>query len=69
MNIISQIVDRCHVGNSNLFVIRYVISRLKNKYRTFKAMPKDQRRKIMQEAIRIHEENKAEYRRVMSGRF
>lgn len=63
--IIRQIVDRCHVSDSNLRAIRYVISRLKNKYRTFAAMSKASRRNLMQQTIQAHKENRALYNRVM----
>ena len=44
MSIISNIVNRCHVGDSNQEVILYAISRLNNKMKGFKSMPiKDQR--------------------------
>jgi hypothetical protein len=63
--IVRQIVDRCHVADSDTHVIRYVISRLKNKYQTFAALPKDQRRNLMLASIQHHHENRQLYRRVM----
>lgn len=66
--IVRQIVNRCHVGESNRYVIRYVVSRLRNKYQTFAALPKEQRRSLMLQAIKAHGENRGLYRDVMRGR-
>lgn len=66
MNIISMIIDRdCHVSWSNRRVIKHVISRLRNGYRTFATMQRAERRRFMQECIRIHHANQKEYRFVM----
>ena len=62
---VRMIVNRCHVGESNRRVIRYLISRLKDKYATFKALPKARRRALMTDAIRVHADNRALYRDVM----
>lgn len=69
MNIIGNIVSRCHVGTSNRQVIKYVISRLKNKKKTFWALSKSDRRYLMETAIKEHSENLKLYRKVNSGRF
>jgi hypothetical protein len=66
---IRQIVNRCHVSQSNLSVIKYVISRLKNKYKTWKALNRETRRKAMQQTIEAHKQNKNQYYKVMSGNF
>jgi hypothetical protein len=63
--IVRQIVGRCHVSDSNTRVIRYVISRLKNKYQTFAAMPKEHRRNLMLQVITEHSDNRKLYRSVM----
>ena len=63
--IVRQIVGRCYVGDSNRRVIRYTVSRLKHKYQTFKAMPREQRRDLMRQVIQAHRENRGLYRRVM----
>ena len=65
--IIRQIVARCHVSESNHKVIRYVISRLRNKYVGFRSMCKSDRRKFMRLVIAAHKDNKGTYRRVMMG--
>jgi hypothetical protein len=62
---IRQIVDRCHVGDSDLAVIRYLVSRFKRKYKTWIKMPRGDRRTIMREALRIHHDNQKTYRLVM----
>ena len=64
---IRQIVNRCHVSESNRKVIRYVISRLKNGYKTWQAASKVDRRYVMETAIKIHKENRDLYYDVMSG--
>ena len=64
---IRQIVDRCHVGESNRAVIKYVISRLKRKYKTWTAMPRGDRKTMMREIIRIHRANRKLYHDVMKG--
>jgi len=60
-----MLVSRLHVGSSNLTVIRYVISRLKNGYATFKVLPKKERVYLMQECIKEHKENRDLYNQVM----
>ena len=65
MNIIRQIVGRCNVGMTNKQVIRYVISRLKHKESTFWAMNKQDRKYLIQCAIKEHKENRQLYRDVM----
>lgn len=61
---IYQIVSRCHVGDSNKKVIKYFISRLKHGYKTWIGVPRDERKKILREVIKIHEENRQLYREV-----
>jgi hypothetical protein len=64
---INQIVGRIHVGKSYRAVIYYVISRLKDGYKTFKAMPKSDRRVLMEIAIKRHSENRKVYCYVTGG--
>lgn len=64
---IRQIVDRCHVSDSNFHVIKYVISRLKRKYKTWKSLSQVERKKMMKEIIKIHKENRSLYNFVMRG--
>ena len=65
--IIRQIVNRCHVGDSNRTVIRYVVSRLRHGYATFHALSREQRHILMRDAIEVHEANRQLYFRVMRG--
>jgi hypothetical protein len=65
--IVRMVVDRCHVGDSNRRVIRYVISRLKKKHRGFRAMSRSQRRDLLRQIVTVHTENRELYRDVMRG--
>jgi hypothetical protein len=62
-----MIVDRCHVGQDYGSVRRYVVSRLRHGYRTFKALPRAQRRAILREIHRTHRDNRRLYMSVMGG--
>jgi hypothetical protein len=65
--IVSQIVDRCHVGQSNRAVIRYFISRLrKPTYQTWRKTPRAERRQWLTWVIQCHADNRKLYREVMS---
>lgn len=64
---IRMIVGRCHVSESNRQVIRYVISRLKDREQTYWAMPRRYRREFLAICIKEHEENRQLYFDVMSG--
>ena len=61
MSIVSNIVGRCHVSASNLFVIRYVLSRMNPG--SFRKAPRKQRRKLLREIIRTHKANRDLFRR------
>lgn len=65
--IIRQVVDRCHVGDTNREVIRYVISRFKRGYQTYRMIPKHTRRSILLAIIGIHRNNRQLYIHVMRG--
>ena len=67
--VIRQIIDRCHVGESNLSVCRYAVSRLEKKWKTVAEWPVEKRRGFLAECIRVHAENRKLYRDVMSGRL
>ena len=68
--IISQIIDRdCHVSLSNRAVVRHVVSKLKHGYKTFRAMPKPDRKQLIAECIYQHQNNFKLYREVMHGSF
>lgn len=53
---IANIIGRCHVSESNLSVIRYLMSRLEKGW--FRAQPRDKRRAILTKAIAAHRENR-----------
>ena len=64
---IRMIVGRCHVGESYLQVIRYVLSRMKKG--SFRKAPRAVRRKTLKEIIRCHRENRRLYHQVVTGHF
>lgn len=65
--IIRQIVDRCHVADSNLAVVRYFLSRMKPG--AFWKLSKRKRRNMLAAVLKRHAENRAVYRLVMRGGF
>lgn len=68
MQIINQIIDRdCNVSLSNRRVIRRVIACLREGYKTFTEMPREDRRAFMRACIKRHTENRQEYNFVMRG--
>lgn len=66
---IAHLVNRCHVGESNRQVLRFIISHLKQGYAAWQAMGREQRRLVMRAAFEIHRENRETYRAVMNGTF
>lgn len=62
-----QIVDRCHVGESNRGVVTYFISRLKSGHQTWAALPRGYRREVLRFIIRSHAANRGLYRDVVTG--
>jgi predicted nucleic acid-binding OB-fold protein len=60
--ILRQIVDRCHVGDSHIEVLEYVKTRMK-----FANLTEESQAQIMTAVAEIHEENRALYSRVMQG--
>jgi hypothetical protein len=59
---VRQIVNRCNVGDSNLDVIKYLVSRLrKPSFATWLTIDKDERKRMMRDAIAIHAENRKIY--------
>lgn len=74
MSVIRQIVDRCHVADSNMDVIRFVLSRIagktrKEKYAHYRSKPRKERHQLLEIVITIHEQNRAVYRAVTRGRI
>ena len=64
---IRQIVNRCHISESNRQVIYYLISRLKDGKKTYWTIPKVERKQILKAIIQYHRENKQMYYDVMRG--
>ena len=64
---IRQIVGRCHVGDSDLKVIRYFLTCLKKG--AWRQVPKNIRKDTLREVLRTHHENQGLYYSVMTGRF
>lgn len=64
---IDMLVGRCHVGESNRAVIRYVKSRLKKG--AWKKLDREKRKEVMRAVIESHKANRALYHAVMTGRF
>jgi hypothetical protein len=64
---ISQIVGRCHVGDSNLKVIRYFLSCIKRK--EWRKLKRETRKETLRLVIEMHRENRELYHSVMTGRF
>lgn len=65
---VRQIVGRIHVGESNLAAIRYVVSRLRDGHRTFRQMPRKDRRRLMRQIVQAHQDNFRLYVHVVGGR-
>jgi hypothetical protein len=65
--IVRQIVDRCHVGQSNRAVIRYFVSRLKHGHATWRALPVAERKQWLRWVIAAHAANRGLYSYVMGG--
>lgn len=61
--IVQQIVNRLHVGTSNLEVLRYVRSRLSDEGKSAANWPR--RKEIYAQAITQHEINRSDYVWVM----
>lgn len=64
--IVRQIVNRdCHVGESHRAVIRHVVSKLRGGHKTFRGMPRANRRLLIQQCIEQHRVNRQLYVAVM----
>ena len=63
---VSRMVGRCHVGESILEVLRYVVSRLDGGRKGFLKLGRNTRRYVIAAAISAHEENRGLYRHVMA---
>ena len=64
--IVRQIIDRdCHVAMSYRAVMKHVISRLRDGYQTFRAMPAADRKELLRQCRDRHRENRELYVAVM----
>ena len=67
MGHIEWMVGNRHVSESYGSVIRWVISRLSGKYKTFKSWPKAKRREFLRCIVTAHRDNRELYDIVMGG--
>lgn len=68
--IIRQIIDRdCHVAESDLTVVRHVVAKLRDGYQNFRGLPKEERRRLIEQCLDVHRANRAEYEAVMWPRY
>ncbi len=65
---VRQIVGRYHVGDTNRYVIRGIISRIKGGLRGFKLEPREKRHALLRYIVDEHARNFIMYAAVMSGR-
>lgn len=66
--IVKQIIDRdCHVWMSGREVVRHVISKLREGFRTFRALSRADRRQLVSDCLEHHRVNCQLYVDVMSG--
>lgn len=65
--IIRQIVNRCHVGDSDEEVINYMISRIKGGQKTWKTLAISTKEAMAAFAIKVHRQNQDLYGKVMGG--
>lgn len=63
MNHVTVIVDRCHVGDSYRNVMRYLVSRLMHKERSYREMPKKDRRTLWNMVCKQHDKNRNVFKR------
>lgn len=66
---INQIVDRRHVGDSLESVIRYTISRLKDKFQGYREMDTEAKAFFIKLIIQRHHDNRNIYSGLMGGNF
>ena len=62
---IGYLLGKLHVSKSNYQAIKFIISKLNKK--KFFALPKEERKKLYREVIKIHESNFKTYCHVMGG--
>lgn len=55
---IDYLVGNCHVGDGNLYVVRYVLSRMIGKRKAFFLLSRAQRRKVIRLILKTHRDNR-----------
>ena len=65
--IVRQIVDRHHVADDYLEVVRSVLGRLRGRRKAFLKLPREARRTIIGSALQVHKENRDLFNFVMRG--
>lgn len=66
--ILRNIVARMHVSRRYIEVLRYAISRLRNKKATFDTFTRRERHAFIKAVFDFHRANRQEYSDVMTGR-
>ena len=59
---ISWLVGKCHVADSYLTVLRFVVSKIKGGVKTFRALSREERRKVISATFKAHKENRELFR-------
>ena len=60
-------VDKCHVSQSNLSVIRSFLTTVRTGRRQWFTIPRSKRHNMLRKIIKRHKENRNLYQAVMSG--
>ncbi len=66
--IVRQIVDRCHIHDRLSDVLRYTLTRMKDKGKKYKGLPRKKRRQLMKMIQQVQKHNQKIYRYAMTGR-
>jgi len=64
---IRKMVGRCHVSDSYETVIRYVISKMVDGFKTYRELSTANKAFIVEVAIDVHNQNREQYNWVMGG--
>ena len=62
---LNHLLGKLHISKSNYDAIKYIVSKLNKK--KFYKLPREERKKLYSEVIRIHESNFKTYCFVMGG--
>ena len=66
---LGYLVDKCHVSESFLGVVRYMLSKVKGGHKAWMKLPRNARREALVYMLARHNSNKGLYNSVASGRF